>query len=124
MKYLDDMKFTAEYKTCSYMLCSMDNEDFKDEVRNWLTQIKTLISNIRKDTKREKTYEFLIVNIIYSYYTNDQKGLVNYINSLFNLKDVEIDTFEFDELMEIWLNGPVKDIISWKKFLQVLKNVI
>ena len=41
------------------------------------------------------------------------------------MKNLQIDEFEFEELMDLWLNGLItKDIVAWKKFLQTFDNVI
>ena len=55
----------------------------------------------------------------------DIKNLPQYLILFFELKNLQIDEFEFEELMDLWLNGLItKDIVAWKKFLQTFDNVI
>ena len=55
----------------------------------------------------------------------DIKNLPQYLILFFELKNLQIDEFELEELMDLWLNGLItKDIVAWKKFLQTFDNVI
>ena len=123
--YLEDTIYKANYKTCLYLLSSINKIQFKKEVYINSNKIDTIIKEIKLNKKKLKSPEFLIINIIYCNYMQDIKNLPQYLILFFELKNLQIDEFEFEELMDLWLNGLItKDIVAWKKFLQTFDNVI
>jgi hypothetical protein len=81
------------------------------------------MKEIRSMRKKSKTPEWALINVLYSNFMMDVKSLPFYLNSLFDSKKIVLEDLEFEEIINLWNSGLIKnDLTAWKKLLKVIEN--